>query len=177
MVLKAAAFAAEKHRLHRRKSGDLPYINHPLSVANLIWNVGGVHDPVAASAAVLHDTIEDTDTNPEELGREFGGEIMAIVQELTLDKAMTKPEQRQDELARITTFSHRAKLVRLADKIHNVHSLIEHPPARWDMARQLEYVDWCERLVGALAGTNEALERRFADEVLRAREAILRRNA
>ncbi|MEJ5224703.1 MAG: HD domain-containing protein, partial [Anaerolineales bacterium] len=68
LLLKALRFSAEKHRDQRRKdSTQSPYINHPIQVAELLWDVGGVRDPATLIAAVLHDTIEDTDATAEEI--------------------------------------------------------------------------------------------------------------
>jgi guanosine-3',5'-bis(diphosphate) 3'-pyrophosphohydrolase len=64
-LLKAAEFAAHKHRDQRRKNADAsPYINHPIAVANVLRNEGGITDPVILAAALLHDTLEDTETTP-----------------------------------------------------------------------------------------------------------------
>jgi guanosine-3',5'-bis(diphosphate) 3'-pyrophosphohydrolase len=73
LVLRAARFAAWKHRDQRRKGrGALPYINHPLDLAHVLWFEGGVTDPVVLAAALLHDTLEDTQTALQELQGEFG---------------------------------------------------------------------------------------------------------
>jgi guanosine-3',5'-bis(diphosphate) 3'-pyrophosphohydrolase len=72
-ILRALHFAADKHRLQRRKGADRdPYINHPIAVAETLARVGGVRDAKVLQAAILHDTIEDTKTTPEELERHFG---------------------------------------------------------------------------------------------------------
>ena len=63
---KALQFASFKHSSQRRKNGDIPYINHPIEVANIL-SQAGVADFTILSAAILHDTVEDTDTSPEEL--------------------------------------------------------------------------------------------------------------
>ena len=79
IVIKAARFAADKHRQQRRKDVDAsPYINHPIAVADLLANECGVTDPVALCAALLHDTIEDTDTTEQELRQAFGDEITGV---------------------------------------------------------------------------------------------------
>src|SRR5512138_2638809 len=84
LLLKALAFAAHKHRDQRRKDADAsPYINHPIALADVLVNEGGVTDVEVLCAALLHDTVEDTETTPEELEREFGREIAEIVIELT----------------------------------------------------------------------------------------------
>ena len=68
VFVKAVAFAAEKHRNQRRKDADAsPYINHPIALANVLANEGGVSDATVLCAAVLHDTIEDTETTENEL--------------------------------------------------------------------------------------------------------------
>ena len=67
-LLKALAFAADRHRLQKRKDVDSsPYINHPIALANILCNEGHITDIDVICSALLHDTIEDTDTTPEEL--------------------------------------------------------------------------------------------------------------
>jgi len=63
LIIDALAFAAHKHRDQRRKDkGASPYINHPVTLAHILVTEGGVTDPVAIAGALLHDTVEDTDT-------------------------------------------------------------------------------------------------------------------
>ena len=78
LVLRAAHFAAHKHRDQRRKDADAsPYINHPIALANVLANEGGVNDVTVLCAAVLHDTIEDTKTTAAELTDLFGSAVAA----------------------------------------------------------------------------------------------------
>lgn len=172
LVIKAASFAADKHREQRRKGGDVPYINHPLAVADLIWDIGGVHDPVTAAAAILHDTVEDTQTTPAELEAHFGAVIRDLVLEVTIEKGLPKAEQRACEIERARGLSHRAKLVRLADKTHNLFSLIDHPPATWSHERQVQYAEWCADLVRALGPVNDPLEAHFVTVLHRVRAVL-----
>ncbi len=73
LLLKTILFAAQKHRTQRRKDiQSSAYINHPIQVAELLWRQGGVRNPDVIQAALLHDTLEDTDATPDELTREFG---------------------------------------------------------------------------------------------------------
>src|SRR5262245_32617334 len=89
LVLKVVTFAAEKHRNQRRKDPDAsPYINHPIALANVLLHEAGVTDVVVLCAALLHDTLEDTQTTPEELARHFGTEIQGIVMEVTDNKKL-----------------------------------------------------------------------------------------
>lgn len=66
LFMSALQFASRKHVAQRRKNGDIPYINHPIEVANILTQAG-VEDYDVLCAAILHDTVEDTDTSPEEL--------------------------------------------------------------------------------------------------------------
>ena len=78
LLLKATRFAADRHRSQRRKGTDAPpYINHPIEVAYLLAEVGGVTDLITLVAAVLHDTVEDTETTPAEIEALFGAEVRA----------------------------------------------------------------------------------------------------
>ena len=107
IVLAASAFAAHKHRDQRRKGADAsPYINHPIAVANVLANEAGITDPTVLAAALLHDTIEDTDTTLEELEAAFGPKIAAIVLEVTDDKALDKPVRKQLQIEHAATLSH-----------------------------------------------------------------------
>lgn len=90
-VLQAAAFAAERHSNQRRKGKRAaPYINHPIAVAACLADAG-VEDPDILAAALLHDTVEDTDTSLEELQQLFGARVASIVAEVTDDKALPRP--------------------------------------------------------------------------------------
>jgi guanosine-3',5'-bis(diphosphate) 3'-pyrophosphohydrolase len=116
--LRAAAFAARKHRLQKRKDADAsPYINHPIEVAAILASEGDVTDPVTLVAAVLHDTLEDTTTTPEELAVAFSPTIRDLVQELTDDKRLPKPERKARQVAGAPNLSARAQLIRIADKM------------------------------------------------------------
>src|SRR5688500_7920608 len=115
LLLKALAFAAHKHRDQRRKDpAASPYINHPIALADVLVNEGGVRDAGVICAAVLHDTIEDTETTPQELGREFGRVIRDVVLEVTDDKTLPKAERKRRQVESAARASDAAKLVKLA---------------------------------------------------------------
>jgi GTP diphosphokinase / guanosine-3',5'-bis(diphosphate) 3'-diphosphatase len=163
-VLKAAAFAAEKHRNQRRKDAEgSPYINHPIQLAYILVQAR-VEDPIVLAAALLHDTIEDTETTQEEIEIVFGHEIANIVAECTDDKDLAKAERKQAQIDHAAKISPRAKLVKLADKIANVSDIIGAPPAGWSVERKREYFDWAKRVVDQLRGIHPALEARFDAE-------------
>jgi guanosine-3',5'-bis(diphosphate) 3'-pyrophosphohydrolase len=162
LVLKAVAFAAEKHRLQKRKDVEAsPYISHPVAVASALYHEGGVTDVRALCAALLHDTIEDTQTTPEELEREFGREIKDIVLEVTDDKRLDKQARKQLQIDHAAELSPAARLVKLGDKICNLKDVADAPPAKWDLQRRQDYFDWAKRVVDQIRGTNPGLEAAF----------------
>ena len=171
-ILRAIAFAADKHRHQRRKDARAsPYINHPIDLARLLANEGGIVDTEVLCAAALHDTIEDTNTTVDELQREFGAAIAAIVAEVTDDKNLAKAERKRLQVEHAAHASPKAKLVKLADKICNVRDIIAAPPAGWNAARRQEYVDWAVAVVDRVRGIHPKLEALFDASVAR-RESI-----
>lgn len=162
LVLRALAFAAEKHRDQRRKDAAAsPYINHPIALADVLVNEAGVTETEVICAALLHDTIEDTSTTGEELEARFGTRIRSIVEEVTDDKDKDKAERKRLQIEHAATISREAKLVKLADKICNVRDLITHPPAGWPLERKREYFDWTRAVVDNLRGIHPELESLF----------------
>jgi guanosine-3',5'-bis(diphosphate) 3'-pyrophosphohydrolase len=164
LVLQAAAFAAEKHRNQRRKDAEAsPYINHPIQLAYILVQAD-VEDPIVLAAALLHDTIEDTNTTHDELEIVFGHEIANIVVECSDDKTLDKLERKQAQVDHAAHISKRAQLVKLADKIANVSDIDGAPPAGWSLERKREYFDWARRVVDQMRGVNPKLEARFDAE-------------
>ena len=165
-LFKALHFAADKHRDQRRKDADAsPYINHPIEVAELLARVGGVRDLVVLQAAILHDTIEDTQTTPEELEAAFGAHVRKVVEEVTDDTTLLKQDRKRLQIEHAPHVSREAQLVKLADKIANVKAVTETPPAKWPLSRRKEYLDWTEQVVAGVRGCNPPLEQLY-DELL-----------
>jgi guanosine-3',5'-bis(diphosphate) 3'-pyrophosphohydrolase len=174
-LLRAVEFAAEKHRDQRRKgAGASPYINHPIEVAAMLANVAAVQDVAILAAAVLHDTVEDTRTSPEELEAAFGREVRLVVQEVTDDKKLEKADRKRLQVEHAPYLSPAAKLIKIADKIANVREVTEKPPSDWSATRRREYLDWAERVIAGCRGVNAALESRFDETLSRAREVLSR---
>ncbi|MBC7635930.1 MAG: bifunctional (p)ppGpp synthetase/guanosine-3',5'-bis(diphosphate) 3'-pyrophosphohydrolase [Acetobacteraceae bacterium] len=161
-VFQALAFAAHKHRDQCRKDvGASPYMNHPIALADILVNEGGITDHVVLCAAILHDTIEDTETTHEELVRVFGREIADVVAEVTDNKALDKPVRKMLQIEHAANASPRAKLVKLADKTCNLRDLSATPPADWPEERRREYFEWAKRVIEGMRGTNAQLEAAF----------------
>jgi GTP diphosphokinase / guanosine-3',5'-bis(diphosphate) 3'-diphosphatase len=162
LLLKALSFAAHKHRDQRRKDAEAsPYINHPIALAQVLVAEGGVSDIEVLAAALLHDTIEDTDTTGEELEREFGARIAAIVAEVTDDTALPNADRKRLQIEHAAGLSDGARLVKLADKICNLRDVAERPPAKWDLQRRQEYFEWARRVIDGLRGAYPKLEAAF----------------
>ena len=161
-VFAALRFAADRHRRQRRKDSEgTPYVNHLITVLDLLWRVGGVRDPVTLAAAVLHDTIEDTDTNHAELVREFGTAIANLVEEVTDDKSLPKQRRKELQIEQAADSSPRARLIKLADKSANVADIGIGPPLTWSPERKREYLDWARQVIDRIRGGNPELEAHF----------------
>jgi GTP diphosphokinase / guanosine-3',5'-bis(diphosphate) 3'-diphosphatase len=169
LVLKAVKFAAWKHREQPRKDAKKsPYILHPVALAEVLWTEGGVRDAVVIASALLHDTLEDTATTPEELKGAFGAQIAAIVEEVTDVKWLARDARKRLQVARAGRSSLRAKQVKLADKICNLRDILASPPVGWSLERKRDYFDWAKTVVDQVRGANSRLERKF-DQLYRQR--------
>lgn len=177
-ILEAANYAANKHAQQRRKGIEAtPYINHPLEVAHLLISVGEVYNENILVAALLHDIIEDTETQPEELAQQFGREVLAYILEVTDDKSLPKQERKRLQIANAPALSEGAKLIKLADKISNVRAVICTPPQEWPVSQQHEYVEWASVVCEGLGNINLQLQLLFAKESYRALKVIQKRYA
>jgi len=164
ILCKALAFASHKHSDQRRKDSKAsPYINHPISLTDVLANEGDVTDINVICGALLHDTVEDTDTTFDELLNSFGKTIADIVMEVSDDKSLTKAKRKQLQIDHAPHKSNEAKLVKLADKICNLRDITHSPPADWDTKRKQQYFDWAKQVVDGIRGTNSKLEKVFDD--------------
>ncbi|MGH8119259.1 MAG: HD domain-containing protein [Gammaproteobacteria bacterium] len=159
---KATLFASDKHRGQTRKDADsTPYINHPAAVAHLLTDYAGIEDVNVIVAALLHDTLEDTDATVEEIEQEFGREVRDIVIEVTDDKSLPSAKRKQLQIEHAAGLSHAARLVKLADKICNLQDILARPPVNWSLERKREYFDWAKAVIEQVRGTNDRLESLF----------------
>ena len=177
-LLKAVAFAADKHRFQTRKDSErTPYINHPINVALTLCEVGHESDTDLLVAAILHDTVEDTETSPEEIEKIFGKVVRDIVMEVTDDKNLAKEERKRLQIVKAHLKSRPARKLKLADKICNVHDIIHHAPSGWTNQRRLDYLLWCEQVLEGLRGVNYLLEKRLLDSIREGRNILLAADA
>jgi guanosine-3',5'-bis(diphosphate) 3'-pyrophosphohydrolase len=173
LVLKAVRFAAEKHKTQRRKDKEQsPYINHPIEVAERIWNVGNHRDVNAICAALLHDTVEDTDATFDEIEGIFGQTIANMVREVTDDKSLPKARRKELQVEHAPHLSQGAKHIKLGDKTCNIKDIYQSAPPDWSTERRSEYLSWTERVVGTIRGTNPAMERDYYELLDEAKKSL-----
>ena len=163
-LMHALEFASRKHKDQRRKDVDAsPYINHPISLANILCNEAHVTDIDVICGALLHDTVEDTDTTEEELEKEFGKTICNIVMAVSDDPALSRVERKQAQIDHAGHASDEAKLVKLADKVSNLRDVAINSPADWSLERRQEYFDWGKQVIDQVRGVHPLLESLFDD--------------
>ena len=173
VFLKAIKFSAEKHRNQRRKDEqESPYINHPIEVANVLWTVGDVYDVTTIVGALLHDTIEDTNTTPEEILNNFGKDVLALVLEVSDDKNLPKKERKIKQIKKASFLSFRAKQLKLADKICNISDIANYPPQNWSWQRRVDYLEWADSVIAGLRGVNAKLETYFDETLTEAQKKL-----
>lgn len=172
-LVRAVAFAAEKHRHQRRKDAEAsPYINHPIALAHVLTNEGGITDVTVLCAAVLHDTIEDTQTSAEELSALFGATVAGVVLEVTDDKSLEPLVRKQRQIEHAPHISTQAKLVKLADKICNLRDILAAPPTNWSAKRKRAYFDWAAQVIAGVRGVHPELEAVFDKLLSRQNELV-----
>jgi len=123
LVLKAIKFASEKHRGQERRGSGLPYVTHPIIVMELVQKYKGDSKNIEElkSAALLHDTLEDTETSYQEIEREFGPLVGSIVLELTSDEVMIEELGKNEYLKlKMLKMSQYAFTLKLLDRLSNI---------------------------------------------------------
>ncbi len=117
---KAVSFSARAHLGQFRKDERTPFTAHPVRVAMTVSAVFGCADEATLAAAVLHDTIEDTTTDYEDLEEAFGREVADLVAALTKNAALPEADREPDYDSRLARSDWRARLIKLADCYDNL---------------------------------------------------------
>jgi len=161
-IARAYNFAARKHVHHRRKGeAEEPYMNHLTEVAELVAEALGGADIDVVIAAVLHDTVEDTDATLEELSLAFGPRVAGFVAEMTDDKSLPPNRRKELQVRHAPHASTGARIIKLADKTSNLRSLAVSPPRDWTKDRREAYLAWSGRVVDGCRSANEWLAAQF----------------
>lgn len=159
-------FAAQKHRFQTRKDlNKTPYISHPMEVATQLITLGQVRDPDIIIAALLHDTVEDTDATFEEIKTGFGERVEGFLREVTDDKSLPKAERKRLQIENASHKSAGAAQIKLADKLCNLTDLLNSPPPDWDQERIDAYFTWAKKVVDQLPSVNRPLKQ-AVDQVI-----------
>lgn len=120
---KAAKFAIEAHRGTERRGKSYPYIIHPMEAASIVATM--TNDPEMLAAAILHDTVEDTDVTIEQILEQFGDRVAELVQHETApaDKSLTWRERKSMQIKQLMEAPHDSKIVALGDKLSNMRGI------------------------------------------------------
>lgn len=174
-IVEAMAFAAHAHAFQLRDDVGDAYVVHLAEVAASCAR-HEPFDPVLVTAALLHDTVEDTPVTEDALRGIFGDEVTDIVMEVTDPPGLKGKARRERQVTHMATASVRAKLIKIADKTSNVAELADHPKGIGKIKNAARYVDWSRRVVDVCRGSDAALEAEF-DAVAARAEAGLARHA
>ncbi len=166
LLARAISLAGERHDGQMRKDGKTPYFTHPVRVMTIAAQVLGVTDPEVLAAAVLHDTVEDTNTDRDDIASEFGERVAGIVIHLTKDKRLPEAEREDNYFASIATAPVEVKLCKMSDTIDNLIDSRALSPAH-----RAKTLAKARRLVGVVEG---ALPSEWAHALDRLREELRR---
>lgn len=164
---RALVFAAGAHANQQLLDSNLPYLVHLTSVAAEVlamatlpsegdWDVD-----LAVACALLHDTLEDTETTEAQLQASFGERVTRGVRALTKDRDLPRGQKMGDSLHRIVAEPREIAMVKLADRICN----LQRPPAHWTRAKRAEYREEAREILRALGHASEALRARLASKI------------
>lgn len=142
----AVAFACRAHRHHLRKDGRTPYVSHCFRVAMTVRHVFGCEDETALAIALLHDTIEDTTTDYDDLLANFGPEVADGVAALTKNKTLPEFVREEDYDRRLAQADWRVKVVKLADAYDNYCDQFDSPSQTPEQRRR-EAARKCRRAI------------------------------
>lgn len=158
-IFEATQFAAKKHQGQLRiNEVGAPYIIHPIGVARYLLQIGQVRDPDVIIAALLHDTVEDTDTTFEEIESLFGSRVCGFVAEVTDDKDLPKAERKRLQIERAPSKTAGAAEIKLADKLYNLTDLFNDPITGWPKERIDAYFVWAWDVVDNLPWVDAKLK-------------------
>ena len=120
IVFQAAAFAARAHKDQKRKDKETPYFSHPVRVCLVVRHVFGFDDPKMLAAALLHDTIEDTTTDYDDLAEAFGPDVANWVAALSKDSRLPNDEREEAYCKVLATSDWQVKVIKMADQYDNM---------------------------------------------------------
>ena len=166
LLLEAASFAARSHRGQLRKDKETPYASHPFRVCLVVRDLFGFDDPRMLMTALLHDTIEDTTTDFDDVAEKFGAEVASWAAALSKDKRLPEKQREEAYLQALRAAPWQVKVCKLADVFDNLHDMPDSPKDRraHQLQRVTQYYEALKQNAAAelqrpLALVAEALER------------------
>jgi (p)ppGpp synthase/HD superfamily hydrolase len=129
-LLETVAFAARAHHGQMRKDDKTPYVSHVFRACLVLRDVFGFDDPRMLITSLLHDTIEDTTTDFDDLEKDHGPEIASWVAALTKNKALRDEEREADYIKRLLAAPWQVQVCKVADVFDNLMDLKMQPPER-----------------------------------------------
>lgn len=157
----AIQFATMAHGSQVRKGNEhIPYIFHPIDVANEVIYFSGLPEDrieLASIIAILHDVVEDTAVSADDVRDQFGNEIAEGVQFVTKDDSVPQSEQLRENLDRLVDAPDLIQAIKLADRVSNLKAF----PAMWDRKRIGKYLDDSVLIAQELGHSSENLNARL----------------
>ena len=157
LITKALMLAAQGHADQQRKSDKSPYINHLIEVMSLLVELTDDIAPSVLCAAILHDSLEDTDISQSKILDEFGADTLEMVKALTDDKSLPLSRRRKNVLAKLPAATNHIRRIKLADLCSNVSAI----PANWDEKRLTDYFLWLDQVAKLCRVSSEALYQEY----------------
>ena len=171
-IFDALLFSAEKHKFQKRKGAlGIPYINHPIEVAALLLNKIDTPEKEMIIAALLHDTLEDTRTTPNEIRSKFGERVFSIVEEVTDNMILSSSDRKNQQILKARSLSFEARCIKIADKTCNISDIL-YTRIKWSRRRKIAYIQWAFKVVNAIRDTHSGLSDAF-DSVINKSEEML----
>ena len=163
---KALEYATHAHLKQQMPGRNLPYLLHIMQVCGevifaLTQDHNNINTDLAIQCALLHDTIEDTETTVEDLTDKFGIPVATGVMALTKNLNLPKPDQMADSLTRILEQTAEIRIVKMADRIVN----LQEPPYYWKKEKRLKYQSEARMILEKLQGVHTFIERRLEEKI------------
>jgi len=169
---RALEFAAHKHRFQKRKgAGGIPYINHPIEVASLLLSKMKNPSPEVILAAILHDTLEDTDTQAEEIESGWGEKVCSIVMEVSDNMKLPPLKRKEQQVIHADRLSPEARAVKMADKICNIRDIL-YTRIRWIRWQKISYINWSVEIIQQISRSHPELEAEFRQTLKEAEDVL-----
>lgn len=171
-IFNALEYAAYKHRHQKRKGAfGIPYINHPIEVANFLIKYCKNPSSELIIAAILHDTLEDTTAKPQDLEIQFGSKVLKIVLELTDDMKLSSVKRKRLQVEKAQTLSLEARAIKIADKSCNIDDILT-TRIGWAINRKISYVQWAIEVISQIGDSHPELYVEFNAIVMKAEEIL-----